>query len=218
MEKTKIFLTALTGCLVLGGCIHQSTPSMMNTSRAELVSQTSMEQVPLSGVDDGYLSSLAAQYDRYGDGPIDLTMTYNPKSKSFTSMKAVSELARINRTLAQKGIVNVKTATMPVEGEEPVLMVSFDTVHAQAPSDCGEMPALRDHNTSRDINGYRFGCGVETMLARQISRPGDLRGKETTGSADARRATSIVEVHRTVDPERVRSELEVFGREEISGE
>lgn len=216
MEKRKIFLTALTGCLALGGCIHQSTPSMMNTSRAELVSQTSMEQVPLSQVNGDYLSSLAAQYDRYGDGPMDLTVTYNPKSKSFTSMKAVSELSRINKTLAQKGIVNVKTATMPVEGEESVLMVSFDTVQARGPSDCGEMPALEDHNTSRDINGYRFGCSVESMLARQISRPGDLRGKETTGSANARRATGIVEAHRTVSPEDVKSELEVFGRGDIS--
>lgn len=215
MTLTRTLLMAVAGCAMLAAC-QQSTPSMMNTSRVELSTQTGIDQVPVSRVNDGYLSALASQYGRYGEGPIDLTISYDPSSKSYTAMKAVNQLASFSETLGRKGLSNVTTSTLPVNGQgEPMLMVAYDMVTASAPSDCGAMEGLYDNKTSRNVGDYRFGCGVEQMLARQISRPADLRGRGTADMADGRRATNVSEAYRGVTTEHVGEELESFERKDI---
>jgi type IV pilus biogenesis protein CpaD/CtpE len=215
MKSTTTLLVALMGCVVMAGC-QQSTPSMMNTSRVELSTQTGIDQVPVSKINDGYLSALASQYGRYGEGPIDLTVSYDPSSKSYTAMKAVNQLSFLSEALAKKGLNNIRTATLPVDGQaEPTLMVSYDMVTAQGPADCGNMEGLYSNTTSRDVGDYRFGCGVEQMLARQVSRPADLRGRGTVDQADGRRASNVSEAYRAITVEDVNTELDSFDRDDI---
>lgn len=213
MNKTMYFMMA--ACAFLSAC-QQRTPSMMNTSRVELNTNAGIDQVPVSRVNDGYLSALATQYGRYGEGPIDLTISYDPSSKSYNATKAVNELASLSDKLSRKGLGNVTTSTLPVSGQaQPMLMVSYNMVTAQGPADCGNMDGLYDNATSPDIGAYRFGCGVEQMLARQVSRPADLRGRGTVDTGDGRRATNVSESYRGQPPEAYTQPLETFDRGEI---
>lgn len=217
MNNAKTYMALMVGCAALAGCAPQSTPSMVNTSRVELVSQGLVDQVPLGEVNEGYLSMLASQYGRYGEGPVGLMVSYDPASKSFDATNAARELKTLKDKMGRKGLNNVWTTIMPVEGQAaPMLMVSYDTVIAQSPSDCGAMQGLYDKKTSRDIGDYRFGCGVEQMLSRQVSRPADLKGRGTADPADGRRATNVSEAYIGITAEQVREPLEALGRDDIA--
>jgi pilus biogenesis lipoprotein CpaD len=215
MKQNLTLMFAVMGCAVLVGC-QQSTPSMMNVDKVELVTQTGIDQVPMAKINDGYLSALASQYGRYGEGPIDLTISYDPSS-AYSTTRAIDDLAGLSAALGRKGLKDVHTATLPVSGQdEPMLMVAYDTVTAKAPSNCGNMQGLYDYQTSRDVGQYRFGCGVEQMLARQVSRPADLRGRGTADPGDGRRASNVSEAYRAVTVDQVNTELESFTRDDIT--
>jgi type IV pilus biogenesis protein CpaD/CtpE len=55
------------------------------------------------------------------------------------------------------------------------------------------MPGLYSNETGRFIGDYKFGCGVETVFAKQIARPSDLEGRSEMGMRDARRDSVILE-------------------------
>lgn len=214
--KTGYPLLILTGlCLTISACT-QTTPSMMNENRAELVDSTTVDQLPVTEVSDAYIEAITKDYNRYGEGPMELTVSYDPKSKSYTAMKAVNDLAQIKNKLAQKGLHNVKTSTMPSDGAKPQLMVTYDTVTAQAPSSCAPMPGMKGYKTSRFIDDrYRFGCGIETQMARQIYRPADLKGTSEMATADGRKATNVAEYSRVVSPDQIMTPIQSFGRNDL---
>lgn len=191
-NKIAYFSLIILGAVSLTACT-QTTPSMMNTSRIELARETNMEQIPLNEINDTTIASLAGQYSKYGSGALDLTMTYDPKAKDFTAMKAVHELKYVQGALKKKGVRNMTAQTLAVPDGKPSLIVSFDTVAAQAPSDCAPMPGLELNKTDRDLGTYKFGCSVETALAKQIARPADLEGNSDMGARSARREAVVVE-------------------------
>lgn len=186
-----VVLTLATG--MLSACAAQTTPTMMNMSPVEIAHETILEQIPLANINDKTLSILAQQYHQYGSGVIDLTMAYDPKAKNFTAMKAVHELKRVQLTLNKKGVRDIVAQTLPVPDGQPSLMVSFSIARAQAPSDCGEMPGLKNNKTSRFLGDYKFGCGIESILAQQIARPSDLEGKSEMGMRSGRREAIILD-------------------------
>lgn len=57
--------------------------------------------------------------------------------------------------------------------------------------------------TERDLGPYKFGCGIDMMLARQVARPADLQGRggEVMGVNDGRRITNVVETYSTLNDE-----------------
>lgn len=206
-------VSLVLGCAALGACAQQYTPSLMNTSKIELERETHMEQIPLNMVDDLSMAILADQYTRYGTGALELTMTYDPASKTFTAMKALQELNKAKDMLEKKGVAGVKTSTLPVAGESPVLMVLYPSATAHAPSDCGAMPGLYDNVTDvkREItNGYRIGCGIETAMAQQVYRPADLegRGGQDMGVSEGRRLTNVVETYHVLNDREQAGELD----------
>lgn len=190
--KSFVLLTCLATPL-LTACGPQHTPSMMNTSPVELSRETLLDQIPLKHLNENSLTMLAEQYQRNGNGVLDLTMTYDPKAKDFTAMKALHELKHVRAALNKKGVIDITTQTMAVPGGMPSLMVSYDVVKAQAPSDCTPMPGLDNNETGRFIGDYKFGCGVESLLAKQIARPTDLEGQDGLGKRDARRDSVMIE-------------------------
>lgn len=186
--------------MALSACA-QNTKSMMNTSRVEVKKQTMMDQVPVSQINDVILSSLASDYKKLGSGPLELTMVFDPKSKTFTAMSALKKLKEVKYKLTRKGVKTVVTETLAVDKAQPSMMISFDSVSAQAPSDCILMPGLSDSETTRSIGEYKFGCSIETMLAKQIAKPADLEGVEGLDNASGgRREANIVETYASGAP------------------
>jgi len=56
------------------------------------------------------------------------------------------------------------------------------------------LDSLKDDNRQ----DYKIGCTVNTMIAKQVSRPGDLMGTVNSDlSTDGREAANIVAVKRT---------------------
>ncbi|MEM7618217.1 MAG: CpaD family pilus assembly lipoprotein, partial [Pseudomonadota bacterium] len=113
--------------------------------------------------------------------------------KYFGPKSAQRELNMIVSSLRKKGVDNVATSVMPVSGNKPMLIVTYESAVVLPPSDCDETPGLNDYQTGRFIGDYKFGCGVETMFAKQISDPNDLYGTEGLGKRDARREAIVVE-------------------------
>lgn len=199
MQNNKTYLSLMFGAVMALSACTQTTPSMMNTSRVELSRETKMEQIPLEQVNDANMKTLAYQYHKYGSGPIDLVMTFDPKSKEFTAMRAVHTLNKVQSTLKRNGVKNMSAETMAVPEGNPSLLVSFDTVTAHAPSECDPMPGM-EYLTDRELGNYQFGCGVETAFAKQIARPADLEGNSEMGSRSARRDGNIIEGYSAGEP------------------
>lgn len=216
MNKSGMYILALSAGL-LTACAPQSTPSMMNTSRVEMVRQTAIEEIPATKVDDVALTLLADDYRRYGNGPMDLAMIYDPKSKIYTAMHARNQLREIEAGLKERGIRAVQTRTVSVEKGQPSLLISYDSVKAQAPTDCHTMPGIDDYQTTRDIAQYRFGCSTESLLARQIARPSDLMGRAANNEpSDGRRASNVIDEYRNYGANDANRPLEQTGRGDLS--
>ena len=113
MKKTIAFTLLLVSATALAACGRQSTPSMMNTSRPQLVSETALQQVPVAEVTDGYIYNLVENYKRYGVDTLQLSLAYDPVSKTanFTSYHrdpfgedAQRSLADVFRRLHGRGV------------------------------------------------------------------------------------------------------------------
>lgn len=212
LDKRFLYGGILALAMTLGACAPQSTPSMMNTSRAELVHSTAIEQIALDRVDDVTLTLLADDYRRHGNGPLELAMAYDPSSRNFTAMQARNKLREVEANLRARGIGQIATRTIAVPKGTPALMVSYESFEARAPQDCHTMPGIDDYRTTRDIADYRFGCSTESLIARQIARPADLIGREGSREPhDGRRAVNVIEEHRNYGGSEANKPLEKFG-------
>lgn len=216
MKNKTAFFVLLMGVSVLPACARQSTPSMMNTSRPQLVSETSMLQVPLKDATPAYLNKLANHYERYGANSMRLSLAYDPSSKDYGAVKAFGDLSKIKSNLETMGVRGISAETMKVSGSEPTLMVSYDAVTAAAPAGCRNMPGMEDGLTTEQIGDYRFGCSTDDLVAKQIYRPSDLAGNDGYDAADGRRAANGVEYYRRVDQTEAEAPLERFDRSNIS--
>lgn len=215
MKKTAALVLLMTAAVSLSACGRLSTPSMMNTSRPQLAPETTLAQIPVQNVTQGYLYNLSDNYKRYGTDTMQLTLAYDPNSKSYTAMKAFADLADIKAKLKTLGVRSVVGETVKAEGAAPTLMVSFDSVTAHAPAGCRNMPGFDDGLTTGHIGNYKFGCSTDTMMAKQIYRPADLAGSAGSDPIDGRRAANAVEYDRNVTPEEADGELKSFDRSNI---
>lgn len=216
MIRTKFFIPVLmaTTC-ALAACAPQNTPSMMNVEKPRLVTETAMQQIAVKDIKDGHLRMLASEYDRYGADAMNLSLVYDPKSKTYGAMNAFNDLARIKGKLNSFGVRSVTAETMQGEGD-PVLMISYDSLKAQGPKGCTTFPGVEGNETTRFVGDYRFGCTTESMLAKQIYRPSDLGGKDHMDPGDGRRATNSIEHYRVVTEAEANREMDILTRDQIS--
>lgn len=213
--KTALVLVMM-GTTLLGGCARQSTPSMMNPNKIQALPQTELQQMPVKSVSTGYIQKLADDYARYGASTMQLSLVYDPAAKNYSAVKAFQDLAKIKAGLAQYGVRNVSADTVKTDGQtDPLLLVSYDSVHAAAPEGCRNMPGFDDGLTTEKIADYRFGCSVDAMLAKQIYRPGDLNGNAGHDIGDGRRAANSIEYYRTITPEEAEAPLDRIERSDI---
>ena len=195
----KNIMTLGVALLSLSACTL-SSPSMISSSPIQLSETTMMEQVKFEELNSNVLNSLANHYSKNGVSALDLTMTYDPASSNFTAMKAVHELRHVRQYLAKKGIQNVTSQTQAIPKGTPSLLISYDMVQALAPQNCQTMPGLYREKTTRFLGEYKFGCSVDTMVAKQIAHPADLAGNSDMGINSGRRQAAIINGHLKGEP------------------
>ncbi len=194
INRKKIMMLLFIPLMGVSACT-QTTPSMMNSAPMTVSEETIIDQIPYADVNSATISRMADYYLNNSTGPLGLTLTYDPNSTKFTKSKASHEMSHLTQALRKKGVDSTTTNIMPMPNSVAMLIINYDMAVANAPADCGDTPGLYDNQTGRFIGEYKFGCGVETMFAKQISNPTDLYGNSEMGVAGARRAAIVVEGH-----------------------
>ena len=197
IHTTVSALVLAVSTLFVSGCMYE--PDHFTTSRVQVEEKPYSETLSSSQFDAGAAEAMAQQYRKHGDGPLELVIAYDPKSPHATAMSAADEAARLGKLLRQNGVQDVKASIMPVAdgGDEMKALFSYNAVNALAPKDCTLMRGV-DTRTIEAEKEYKLGCTVETMYARQIARPKDLKGQGVNEpTTDGRRASNIVEGYRT---------------------
>ena len=194
--------SVLVGGLMLQGCeqiVHSETA--FSHSKLQVEESAFFEDVTVDKMDAGYIAALAKHYSAEGDGSVDLSVTYDPQSKTNTAMHASNHIARISEAFRKNG-VDVNTTILPVKGSGNVsrALVSYDTYAVKVPDDCEMMDGMEDRNVDPDED-YKLGCTRDALFAKQIANPKDLTGRSVDNqTSDGRRAANIVDRYRTGEP------------------
>jgi|JI10StandDraft_1071094.scaffolds.fasta_scaffold248364_2 pilus assembly protein CpaD len=191
-----------TGAIGLTGC-SIDMPTYAHSERIQLATDNYSERFETTSVGSVQLDQIAEHYSRYGTGQAEVIISYDPRSKKNTAMKATDELHRISSELSKRGVKNLKGSIMAADGSGDIseMMVGYTTMTAEAPEGCDKM--MPGYETSHvDIDpDYDLGCSLDTMIARQVARPADLAGRvPDPQDGDGRRAGAVVEPYREGNP------------------
>lgn len=192
------FVTVVFVALALSAC-EMTSPSYVSTSPIEIRHDRYSETVPVDTVDQDFVRMIGEHYDRFGQGPVDVTVTYASGKAGGSAQKQANHIVDM---LRRQGIDDVHASTLPVGDDTQInmAMINYNQVTAHAPRGCGPHPAsTRDGLVSSEdgkFEDYRFGCGVDTYIAEQIVRPKELLGDATVDGASGERASTRLKDYR----------------------
>lgn len=193
-------LLALSAMLFLSGCSVQSETWVNQGGRAQVSEDQFTDTFETAKLDAGMIQAISNYYDRFGNGTMQVVVSYDPQSKTNHLAKAQQALENIRQRLARNGVRDVKGAVSAVSGSGDVstTLMTFPALTAAAPKGCGMMPGYADpsEDIPNDTNikpPYGYGCTIETLLAKQLARPSDLMGRQGfETNADGRRAERVL--------------------------
>lgn len=198
--KSSLLLFASVLCVMplLSACSVESK-SWVNDKRVEIHEDQFNDTFETASLDDATLRAIAVHYNRFGNGPLLAEVSYDPKSRKNGAGAAKAAAKRIDTVLRQNGVHDVQIGTTPVNGSGDVskTLVTFAALTAHAPAGCPMMPGYNGFgDMPENADGepdYRYGCTVETLIARQVTRPSDLLGKSGFETdADGHRQTNVM--------------------------
>jgi type IV pilus biogenesis protein CpaD/CtpE len=174
------------------------SPSWVNQDRVEVRADHFEDQFQTKDINESMLRAIATSYYRYGNGPMSVLVSFNPQQKN-SKANASNKAKYFDDILRANGVKDVTVTLVDLQQDQSTTRISFPALVAQAPQNCGLMPGLKGHtsvsdNANHNSQNYQFGCSVETMIANQVSRPGDLLGRpgfETR--ADGRRQDRVLD-------------------------
>jgi type IV pilus biogenesis protein CpaD/CtpE len=196
-----VWSPAIAAALLLGGCAMDVDTFAVPEKKIQFQTENKSATYRTAALNDAALAGIADHYRRHGSGPAEITVTYDPKSKTNTAMNAANEAARISGYLRRKGVSNVMVDVLPVHngGSASDTMISYQSVNAMAPEGCEAMGGLDGRPTGAHQD-YGYGCAIQMQMAKQIARPKDLQGREGVPPGDGRRQSVIVETYRSGEP------------------
>jgi len=206
MRMNKVLVlsaSVLVSGMLVQGCekiVH--SPTKLSHSKLQVQEEAFFEDVSVDQMDAGYVAALSRHYSSQGDGEIDLSVTYDPRSKVSTAMTASGHVARISDEFRKNGVTNVNGIVMPVNGQGDLsrVQVSYSSYSVSVPEDCTMIDGLEDRDIDPDED-YKLGCSRDALFAKQIARPKDLTGRgQSSDTSDGRRAANIVDAYRTGAP------------------
>jgi type IV pilus biogenesis protein CpaD/CtpE len=197
MTRKNSCLLSLVALTLLSGCsMYQE--GTLTESRVQVKEENFAEEIPISQFDVNVIAGMSQHYRKHGDGPLHLTVSYDPHSQTNTAMNASNHMARMVRDFKSNGVHDVAADILPVQGQgdDGMVVVSYTSYTAAAPDDCGVLPGFEDTIVDQNEE-YRIGCTLERMYARQAAHPRDLMGRGSDGSlSDGRRASNMGEMYR----------------------
>lgn len=198
-SKNKFLLPAFISVLFLPAC-EMYHESWVEKKRVQVAEERYYEQIPVNEFSAAKMDELAKDYSRYGDGTLVMSVTYNPASKTYPSLKASSDVAKFSKALRNRGVRDLKSGVLPVQQQAEYVLISFTSYKAEAPEDCRTMQGFDNPQIEHDPD-YKLGCTVETLFARQIARPKDLKGQDDRNlNSDGRRVANALESYRDGAP------------------
>lgn len=175
------------------GIVHE--PSHISEKRVQVEEEDVFKTIPVKDMTEQRIKAMSVHHHKYGKDAIDLTVVYDPAVGSGSAMSASQELARITQDFRRNGVAIQVADIMPVknQGSEMGVLISYGAISALAPDDCDLMPGLANRNLEPSED-FEFGCTTETLFAKQIARPKDLVGNDSSvQSADGQRASNVVQ-------------------------
>lgn len=220
MKLRSAFLILLACVSPLAACAPDKPWLMEETNLSpapmRIVESRHIVKKPLSQVTSADLKEASRVYQRNGAGPMYLVVAYKEHGKAHgMDGKTAAIAAELQSTgLNARDIVS---STVPLETDQPVMLIAFDTLEARGPKDCKQTPSLDRLPGTTDDYDYKLGCGVHNMMAKQIANPTDLEGVAGLGGQnDGERAANVVRTYRAGEandflPNYVISELSSSG-------
>lgn len=180
----------------LAAC-SMSAPTFMSRKKIEVVEDVRHLNMETARLDKAALSDIAGEYLDHGDGPVHVTVTYDPAVRGNTAMMATDNAARISSSLRRLNVGDVEAEILPVHGQAAsTTLISYTNYTARAPGGCANFDTL-DDNDPGNYRDYELGCSTETYIARQVARPQDLLGREGNENLeDGRKWGNVVEYHK----------------------
>jgi pilus assembly protein CpaD len=192
------YLVLMASVMTLGAC-EMYAPGNLNETKIQVAEEGISQTMPVSQINNESLSAIAQDFNDRGGSPMSVVVTYDPKSYRNTAMMAGDHASGIARTLRKYGVDNISSSILPVkdQGDEAQVMISYHAVAALAPEGCGDMPGMKGNLLEPDAS-YKLGCGVDSMIAKQVARPSDLLGRGVSDpTTDGRAAANVIDVYRS---------------------
>lgn len=198
-RKTTVIALGLMLTVFLGACdLHE--PTSFHNKRLTVQENNYAKLYDSQRMSNHTFYSIVENYDRYGDGEMQVTVTYDPQSQNNSSSSAFEHLGAVTAMLRDLGIHEVNGSVLPVNDQhaQSQTLIAYRSYKAVMP-DCNQMPGLDDRmpDTSTD---YELGCSTETIMAKQIYRPKDLMGNAQLDRSDGRRASNVIDAYRSGEP------------------
>ncbi len=184
MRETLKILLSMTILASASACTLDE-PTWVNPGRLEVHEEGYMDSFNTDALDNPTLRAIGVNYYRYGNGPMDVAVSYDPSSRTNNKANAAQQASRIEKELRRQGVNDLRITTVEKtsSGELSSTTVKFPALTAKPPQDCGLMPGYTNAQTGLPEDaegthkGYAIGCTVETLMAKQVARPGDLLGR-----------------------------------------
>lgn len=198
-NNAKVLVVALS--LALTAC-DLSEPTTLTQKNIVVQEHGFSDEMLTADVNNSYLAGLAEHFTKFGQGTLDVVVTYDQQNYRNTAMMAGQNVANITESLRDLGVSSVNARVLPVkdQGDYSKVLVSYDYYTAQAPDGCGSMPGM-DGGALAVNPDYQLGCTLKTLTAQQVSRPKDLMGAENSDHlTEGRSATNVVNQYRKGEP------------------
>lgn len=192
------FLITVACGATLAACAPEK-PWMMEQSTLvqnpiRLVEGRHITKKPLSALEEGDMTEAARIYQKNGAGPMYVVVAYKDHGK-LNDSAVTAKMAEIMNGMSAHGIAakDIVASTVPLETDTPVALIAFDTLEAAAPEGCDKTPGYDLHAEKDNLFDYKTGCGVKTMMAKQIAHPTDLEGVAGLGgTTDGEHSANVI--------------------------
>lgn len=195
--KNRILRFALLGLALpffLAGCaLDRPTFFAPNIEVAEEYYKNSG---PTAEIGDAIIDEVARHHTRYGDGSMEITVTYNPQDTHNTARQASENAAMLASAFRKRGIEDLKTNILPInKSSVSMTYIEYPSVRARMAEGCQNVRDIEDDGQDNYYD-YMIGCTTQDIIAQQISRPKDLLGRTGDVETDGRKIPNIIEAFR----------------------